>query len=78
MSHIHVSIDDEHLDLMSSVVQALREHGMHIDQVLDGLGIVTGSVTEELRVTLESVPGVASVGDAELSYQLPTPHADLQ
>ena len=78
MSHVNVSIDDAHLDSMSSVARALQERGMHVDQVLDGVGIITGSVADDRRGLLESVPGVDAVLDGQLSYQLPPPTAEVQ
>ena len=72
-----VSVDDDHLDSLGAVVQALEAHGLRVDQVLDGLGIVSGSVEDEHRTVLSSVPGVASV-DGQLAHQLPPPDADLQ
>ncbi len=78
MSHVTVSVDDEHLDGITSVAQALREQGMHVEQVLGAVGMITGSVAQERRGLLESVPGVASVLDGELSYRLPSPGAEVQ
>ena len=78
MSHISVSIDDEHLESMSSVALALQDRGMQIEQVLDGVGIITGSVADESRLLLESVPGVAAIADSSLTYQLPSPDAGIQ
>lgn len=77
MAHVSVSIDDEHLSSLSDVVQALRASGLQVEQVLDGMGVVTGSVPEEQRRSLELVPGVLSV-DRSLSYQLPSPDSPVQ
>lgn len=78
MSHVTVSIDDEHLDSMSSVALALRDRGMEVEQVLDAVGIIIGSVAEEQRPMLASVPGVAAVTDDQPTYQLPPPDAAIQ
>ncbi|MDQ3610734.1 MAG: hypothetical protein M4D85_03830 [Actinomycetota bacterium] len=78
MSHISVSIDDEHLESMSSVARALQDQGMQVEQVLDGVGIITGSISEERRLLLASVPGVAAIADSSLTYQLPSPDAGIQ
>jgi hypothetical protein len=51
---------------------------MHVEQVLDGMGIITGSVAEESRLLLASVPGVAAVTYSSLTYQLPSPDAGIQ
>ena len=78
MSHVNVSIDDAHLEAIGSVAQALRERGMLVEQVLDGLGIIVGQVPDDRRLLLQQVPGVDSVSDGQLTYQLPPPSADLQ
>ena len=78
MSSVSVTVDDAHLTSIGSVARALQEHGMRVDQVLDGLGIITGSVADDRRALLEGVPGVDTVADGELTYQLPSPGADLQ
>jgi hypothetical protein len=78
MSYVTVSVDDAHLGGITSVAQALQEQGMHVEQVLGAVGVITGSVAQERRRLLESVPGVASVLDEQLSYQLPSPGADVQ
>ncbi len=73
-TQVSVSVDDDHLASIGAVVQALEAQGLQVDQVLDGLGIVSGSVDDARRTRLSSVPGVASV-DGSLSYQLPPPDA---
>lgn len=77
MSSVSVSVDDAHLESIGSVARALQEQGMRVEQVLDGLGIITGSVADDRRRLLERVPGVDAVLD-QLTYQLPAPGADLQ
>ncbi len=72
-----MSIDDEHLTRLSSVVQELQERGLEVEQVLDGVGLVTGTVTDEHRGGLALVPGVASV-DGALTFQLPSPDSAVQ
>ncbi len=78
MSHINVSIDDEHLGSIGSIARALQDKGMQVEQVLDGVGIITGSVTDERRLLLASVPGVAAIVDDSLTCQLPSPDAGIQ
>lgn len=78
MSHVSVSIDDAHLPSIGRVAQALQEQGMHVEQVLDGVGIITGSVAPDRRRTLELVAGVDEVVDDALVHRLPDPGADVQ
>lgn len=78
MSSVSVSVADAHLSSMGAVAQALQERGMHVEQVLDALGIITGSIADDRRSLLEAVPGVDAVLDGQLVYQLPSPGAEVQ
>jgi hypothetical protein len=77
MRQVSVTVDDQHKDSLDAVVEQLRAGGMTVDQVLGGLGIVTGSVPDDALGTLRGVEGVASV-DEQLSHQLPPPDAEIQ
>lgn len=73
-----VSIDDQHIGDIATVVEHLRGAGMQIDQVLDGLGMVTGSVPDEERSEMVvQVLGVTSV-ERQINYRLPPPDSDIQ
>lgn len=73
-----VSIDDQHLGDIATVVEHLRGAGMQIDQILDGLGMITGSVPDEERSEMVvRVVGVTSV-EKQISYQIPPPDSDIQ
>ena len=50
---------------------------MRVEQVLDGLGIITGSAPDDSRSALTGVEGVASV-DEELTHQFPPPDSPVQ
>ncbi|MFC6093595.1 hypothetical protein [Saccharothrix lopnurensis] len=59
-----VSVADDGLADLPAVVSALREAGMEVDDVLESLGVVTGSVPGPAAGAggaLGAVPGVASV-----------------
>ncbi len=77
MPHVSVTVDDAHLGDIRSVAETLSRHGLRVEQVLDGLGIITGSVGEGQRQALTAVDGVASV-DEELDVQLPPPDSPMQ
>lgn len=73
-----VSVDDQFLGDITTVVEHLRSVGMHIDQVLDDLGMITGSVPDEERSEMVvQVVGVTSV-ERQISYQLPPPDSEVQ
>jgi hypothetical protein len=50
---------------------------MQVDQVLEGLGIITGSAPSAARESLTAVEGVVSV-DEQLTHRLPPPDAPVQ
>jgi hypothetical protein len=55
----------------------LRNAGMAIDDVMDELGMVTGTVAEDAIPALESVPGVIAV-ERQRTYHVPPPESDVQ
>ena len=72
---LSVTVDDGHA--IEEVAAVLRARGMQVAQVLDGIGVITGSAPEDVRNTLAGVEGVASV-DEQLTHRLPPPDADVQ
>ncbi|MGY1717443.1 MULTISPECIES: hypothetical protein [unclassified Blastococcus] len=77
MTQVSVTVDDGHLSALDGVVRGLRARGMRVDQVLDGLGIITGSVPPGSVRELTGVAGVVSV-DERLVHRLPPPEAPVQ
>ena len=75
LTRVSVTIDDEHLDTIDEVAEALRERGMQVEQVLPSVGIVTGSVQDV--AALNSVPGVVSV-DLEEGIDIGPPDQEIQ
>ena len=58
---IVVTVDDQNLPIIQSVVTGLESAGMKVDQVLPVTGIITGAVSQSKLEALRSVPGVAHV-----------------
>jgi hypothetical protein len=75
MVSVSVTVDDEHP--IEEVAAGLRARGMAVEQVLEGIGVITGSAPDDVRNDLVSVEGVASV-DEQLTHQLPPPDAEVQ
>jgi hypothetical protein len=75
--HLSVTVDDEHVPAIDEVADALRARGMQVEQVLDGLGIITGSAPADSRPALTGVEGVVSV-DEQLTHRLPPPDSPVQ
>ena len=77
MVKLSVTVDDGHLPILDAVVARLRAHGMEVDQVLEGLGVITGSAPSGVRESLTAIEGVVSV-DEQLTHRLPPPDAPVQ
>ena len=77
MVQLSVTVDDGHLAAIDAIADELRARGMQVEQVLDGLGVITGSAPSDVRPALSGVQGVVSV-DEELTHQLPPPDAEVQ
>ncbi len=74
---VTVTVDDGHLNDVEGVAGQLRAAGVNVEQVLDAVGIITGSVPADRRSSISGIDGVAAVED-ELTFQLPPPDADVQ
>jgi hypothetical protein len=72
---LSVTVDDGHA--IEEVAAGLRARGMEVAQVLEGIGVITGSAPDDVRHTLSEVEGVASV-DAQLTHRLPPPDSPVQ
>ena len=74
---ISITVDDDHLQDVAGVAEALRASGMQVDQVLGAVGIISGSVPSGRRQAVQRVPGVASV-EGPLSFQVAPPGSAIQ
>jgi hypothetical protein len=74
---VTVSIADDHLDKIAEVVVGLRGAGLRVDEVLDAVGVVIGTVDPDDLEALESVRGVAGV-ELQHSVRLAPPDAEIQ
>jgi hypothetical protein len=77
MVQVTVTIDQHHVPSIGDVADVLRRAGMQVDQVLDDVGVVVGTIDPAAEHSLRSVDGVQSV-DRALSFQLPPPDAPIQ
>ena len=66
-----ISVADDQVDDMGPVVEALRRAGLSVSEVLDSVGVVTGTVDGDALAGLSTVPGVAEV-ERSREFQLPT------
>lgn len=72
-----VSVDDEHMPEVGEVAKRCRKAGLQVDQALEAVGMITGSIPEDKLDKLSGVKGVASV-EREQTYQIPPPDSNIQ
>ena len=72
-----ISVDDDHMDRILEVVQGLQSAGMNVEQLMDKIGIVTGSCDSRKVEALSQVEGVSHV-EPSREYQLAPPDSDIQ
>lgn len=79
MSNVNLSIaiDENHIDQILEVSQNLQSAGMNVEQLLDKLGIITGSCDSEKVESLSRVEGVSHV-ELSREYKLAPPESDVQ
>ena len=77
MAGVTITVDDTHLDRIDEVAAHLRSSGMQVDQVLNEIGVISGSVPDDRRQLLKTVTGVQSVEDTA-TVQLPPPESPVQ
>jgi hypothetical protein len=77
MKSITVTVDEAHLTSIHGVTQQLRSQGMQVDQVLESVGIITGSVPDCHYSALRSIEGVSSVHEQH-RFHVPPPDSDVQ
>jgi hypothetical protein len=65
-----ISVADDQVADIDSVVEALRHAGLRVSEVLDSVGVVTGTVDGDVLGSLSTVPGVAEVERSRV-FQLP-------
>jgi methylmalonyl-CoA mutase cobalamin-binding subunit len=77
MVSVVVSVDDEHLRSMEGVVEELQAAGLRIEETMEGLGTVAGSIEPSKLESLTHVQGVAGVEESQ-TFHLPPPESDVQ
>ena len=72
-----ISVGDEYYDRLSEVAEKLQAAGMHVDQWLVEIGVLTGSISADKVSSLSQIEGVADVESSD-EYQLAPPDSDIQ
>jgi translation elongation factor EF-1beta len=72
-----ILVDDEHVDRIAEVVKNLQSAGLHVEQSMEQLGIITGSCDSSKVQALSQVDGVSNV-ETERQYQIAPPESEIQ
>jgi hypothetical protein len=72
-----VAVEAESSADFDDVVNLLQKAGMHVDQPLEAIGAVTGSVSVDHLKEIESVPGVHAV-DQQRTYEIAPRWSEVQ
>jgi hypothetical protein len=73
-----MSIDDEHLNKMPEVVKKIKKAGLKVDQQLESLGMITGSIDADKFDSLNRIKGVYNVERDEERFQIAPPDSEVQ
>ncbi|WP_239308586.1 MULTISPECIES: hypothetical protein [unclassified Frankia] len=76
-NNVHITVDDTYRGSLAEIAAALRARGMHVDQIHEAIGIISGSVPDADWRSLEAVAGVRAV-EPDTSFHLPPPDAPIQ
>ena len=72
-----VTVDDAHRAQVDAVAEALRRHGLRVEQVLSEVGLIAGQLPAGRALGELRVDGVAAVEEAR-TVRLPPPDAPVQ
>jgi hypothetical protein len=75
--NLSIAVDEQYLDQMLEVAQNLQSAGMNVEQLLEKIGIITGSCDSENVEALSQVAGVYHV-EISREYKLAPPESDIQ
>ncbi len=72
-----ISVDDQHKDCFSEVIENCRKLGLNVEQRMDAIGVITGSIDPAHVDALKQVEGVSSV-EPSREIRIAPPESDLQ
>ncbi len=72
-----VTVDDEHSDRVSEVADRLRAAGMIVENLMEALGTITGSIEPDKVELISRVEGVSNVETAQ-DFELPQSDSEIQ
>ena len=74
---VNISIADDHLDQIDEIVKRMERAGLRVDQRLDAIGVVSGSIDTARVQSLEGMAGVANV-ERSRQVSIPPPEEETQ
>ena len=72
-----ISVDDRHKDRLSEVIENCEKLGLKVEQRLDAIGVVTGSIDSANVDAIKQVEGVSSV-EPSREIKIAPPDSKLQ
>ena len=72
-----VVLADSGLTRLPEVVAGLEAAGMRVDEVMDSVGVITGSVPAGAVTALTAIDGVEGI-EPVTTFQLPDPDSEVQ
>jgi hypothetical protein len=76
-TRIMITVTDESLDQLSSVATQLRGAGVNVEQTLDEVGMIIGTVDESKLESVSKIAGVAGV-ERDRTVTIAPPDSDVQ
>lgn len=74
---LSVAVKDDYLDRFSDVAEDCRKAGLKVEEELEQIGVITGTIDAAKADALKKVRGVAHVEESH-DYQLPPPESEIQ
>ncbi|SDI05659.1 hypothetical protein SAMN05192558_101834 [Actinokineospora alba] len=78
LERVMVTLDDAGLSRVDEVVAELRRAGMDVEQIIEPVGTITGSVPLDALDAVQDVTGVDFVEPQVAAFQIPDPDDDIQ
>ena len=75
--NVSVSVADGSIDRFSEVVARLKDAGLDVEQELEEIGVVTGSIDSEKAESLREIEGVSHV-ESSREFRISPPDSDIQ
>jgi hypothetical protein len=72
-----ISVNDKYREQILEVVKPLQASGMKIEQIMEQIGVITGSIDSAQVEGISQVEGVAAV-EVSQQYQLDPPESEIQ